>query len=111
MRTSKPTVSFVYVITSELLAQDGNEMKIPSGTTVFGQMYVPAGSMQKALAVSSREWSEQCYDFTDVLVSKRFNMGNWDFDDYPDGSSERRLCVEAAKTGKVQYGVLVKGKA
>lgn len=102
---------FVYLITSELTAQDGNEMEIAPGSTVFAQMFIPAPSFQRALSVGSMAWSEQCYDFVDVLLSSRFNMENWNFEDYPETSSERHLCIEAINTGQVQYGVLVNNAA
>jgi hypothetical protein len=108
----KPHImSFVYFITSELTAQEGNEMKIPAGSTVFAQMVVPAQSFQQALPVLSAAWREHHYDFMDVLGCSRFNMDNWDFEKHPEESIARVLCLKAVKTGKVEYGVVIKSGA
>jgi len=101
----------VWFIMTEVNSLPGSEFPGPPGVPIFVECYVAEDRIDEALCKVERALAVEHYHLNDVSRCVRFDLEEWNFDDYPADSDARVLCERVAVSGQVEFGPFVFGES
>jgi hypothetical protein len=101
----------VWFITAEVHAMPGSGFPGPAGVSIYVECYVPADRIHEALLIADRALAVEKYRLHDVSRCVRFDLEDWNFDDYSADSEARKVCERVAANGEVEFGPFCFGES
>jgi hypothetical protein len=94
----------VWFIMVQLRPLPGSTFPGPPTGKIYVECYVPAATIFDALQSVQNLMREECYEILDHDRLIRFDINDWDFDEYPKDSTAYKIAKRILRTDKIELG-------
>jgi hypothetical protein len=89
---------------TEVRAHPGTGFPGPPESSIFVECFVPASPIHTALDLAKEALAHDGYELVDVHRCIRFDLDDWDYDEYPKGSTAHVVVERVLGHGNVEFG-------